>query len=198
MTERSAKWVEGVRAKFEAATGKPVDHWVKRVRSKGLGDDPKLARKWLIEGEGLTMVQVSFVLDELFPQTEDGALLDAQFAGAKAPLRPIYDRVAEEARNLGDDVMIAPRKSQITFARQVTFAVVRVATKTRVDLALRLAGEKATARLVANAKAAGSDPTHIVALTKVADVDAQVVGWLAKAYRGAARSSGRENQGGRG
>jgi hypothetical protein len=189
LTERSAKWMEGVRAKFEEATGKPVEHWVKRVRAKGFGEDPKLARKWLKESEGLTIVQVSFVLDALFPQADDdeGALLDAQFAGAKAPLRPIYDRLAEVARGLGGDVMIAPRKSQVTFARQVTFAVVRAATKTRVDLALRLAGEKGTARLVANAKAAGSDPTHVVALAKVGEVDREVVAWMKEAYRRAAR-----------
>jgi hypothetical protein len=71
--------------------------------------------------------------------------------------------------------------------RKMTFAVVRVAAKDRVDLLLRLAGQKPTARLAANAKASGSDPTHVVALRVVADVDRDVMKWLELAYEKAAR-----------
>ncbi len=188
MTERSAKWVETVKANFAKKSGKPVEAWVELVRSRGLDGDAAQPRKWLKEKHGLTTVQISFVLSNLFPeeQSED-ELLEAQYAGAKAPLRPIYDALAKAARNLGSDVMIAPRKSQVTFARKVSFAVVRVPAKDRVDLLLRLPGEKGTARLVANTKAAGSDPTHVVSLRKPADVDRAVVAWLGRAYERAVR-----------
>jgi hypothetical protein len=189
MTERSAKWMAGVKANFAKATGKPVEAWVKRARDRGFGKDVKESRKWLKESEGLTMVQANFVLTMLFPEPEGAEedLLAGQFSGAKAALRPIYDRLAKVARGFGKDVMIAPRKSQVTFARQVTFAVVRAATKDRIDLALRLDGEKATSRLASNPKAAGSDPTHTVALRSASDVDAQVLKWLKAAYAKAAR-----------
>jgi hypothetical protein len=189
MTERSAKWMETVKANFEGATGKPVEAWVARAKKQGLDRDEKAARKWLRDHEGLTMVQANYVLLELFAGSapDEDALLEAQYSGKKAALRPIYDRLAKAARALGKDVMIAPRKSQVTFARHVTFAVVRAAAADRVDLALRLPGEKPTARLVANARAAGSDPTHIVALGSAADVDAKVVKWLELAYQRAAR-----------
>jgi hypothetical protein len=188
MTARSAKWMESVKANFAEATGKPVEHWVQRAKARGFDKDIGETRKWLKEKEGLTMVQANFVLESLFPETEsEEGLLDAQYAGAKASLRPIYDELAKAARALGKDVMIAPRKSQVTFARQVTFAVVRAATKDRVDLALRLAGEEPTARLIANLKAAGSDPTHVVALAAAKDVDREVVKWLDLAYERAAR-----------
>lgn len=181
--------METVRANFPKATGKPVEAWVARARARGMDRDVKAARAFLKDTEGLTMVQANFVLTELFPQAEGGedALLDAQYAGPKEALRPIYDKLARAARKLGKDVMIAPRKSQVTFARHVSFAVVRAATKTRVDLALRLPGTKGTARLVANAKATSSDPTHVVALTRASDVDAEVTKWLAAAYAKAAR-----------
>jgi hypothetical protein len=52
---------------------------------------------------------------------------------------------------------------------------------------LRLAGHKPTARLVANAKASESDPTHLVALRKPGDVDAEVVKWMSAAYAKAER-----------
>ncbi len=56
-----------------------------------------------------------------------------------------------------------------------------------MDLFLRLAEQLPTARLVANPKATGSDPTHVVALRKAADVDREVVKWLRLAYEKAAR-----------
>ena len=189
MTERSAKWMASVKANFAKATGKPVEAWVALARANGFDRDVAQTRKWLKEKKGLTMVQANYVLEELFAHEEgsDEELLDAQYAGAKAGLRPVYDKLAKAARGFGKDVMIAPRKSQVTFARTVTFAVVRAAAKDRVDLLLRLAGQKPTARLVANAKATGSDPTHVVALRTAADVDRDVVKWLALAYDKAVR-----------
>jgi Domain of unknown function (DUF5655) len=188
MTERSAKWMATVKANFAKATGKPVEAWVKLARANRMAGDASTARRWLREHEGLTTVQTSYVLQLLFPPTDDeDELLAGQFAGKKAALRPIYDKLAKIGHGLGSDVMIAPRKSQVTFARKVTFAVVRAAAADRVDLALRLAGQKPTARLVANAKASGSDPTHVVALESPSDVDADVKKWLAMAYAKAAR-----------
>lgn len=189
MTERSAKWMASVKANFAKATGKPVEAWVDLARSHGHGDDIAQARAWLKEKQGLTMVQVNTVLMALFPEEEanEDGLLDAQYSGAKAGLRPVYDKLAKAARGLGKDVMIAPRKSQVTFARQVSFAVVRAAAKDRVDLLLRLPGQKQTARLAANPKASGSDPTHVVSLQKPADIDRDVVKWLTLAYEKAAR-----------
>jgi hypothetical protein len=189
MTERSRKWMETVKANFPEATGKPVEAWTALLKKQGFGDDPRAARAWLRDDQGLTTVQTSYVLHEAFESSEpdEGALLDAQYSGKKAALRPIYEKLAKAARGFGKDVMIAPRKSQVTFARKVSFAVVKAAAADRVDLALRLPGEKGTARLAANTKASGSDPTHVVALRAAKDVDAQVVGWLKLAYQKASR-----------
>ncbi len=187
MTARSAKWMESVMANFATATGKPVEAWVKQARAQGFDEDVKASRRWLKETKGLTMVQANCVLMALFPESGEKDLLSGQYAGPKASLRPVYDRLAKVARSLGDDVMIAPRKSQVTFARDVTFAVVRAAAKDRVDLALRLPGAKPTSRLVTNPKATGSDPTHVVALRSPADVDGEVAKWLERAYRAASR-----------
>jgi hypothetical protein len=189
MTERSAKWMASVKANFAKATGKPVEAWADLARSQGYDRDVAGARRWLRDGKGLTMVQANYVLMTLFPDEEgsDEKLLDAQYSGAKAGLRPVYDKLAKAARGLGKDVMIAPRKSQVTFARKVSFAVVRAAARGRVDLLLRLPGQRPTARLVANPKAAGSDPTHVVALQEATDVDREVVRWLTLAYEKAAR-----------
>jgi hypothetical protein len=189
MTERSAKWMASVRANFAKATGRPLEAWLSLARSAGVAEDVAKARKWLRGKQGFTTVQTHLVLDALFPREDDdeAELLDAQYSGAKAALRPVYDKLAKSARALGKDVMIAPRKSQVTFARKVTFAVVRAAAKDRVDVLLRLPGQAPTPRLVANAKATGSDPTHVVGLRKASEVDREVAKWLALAYEKAAR-----------
>jgi hypothetical protein len=180
--------MESVRANFAGATGKPVEQWATLAKAAGVASDARSARKWLREEQGLTTVQATYVLHTLFPASAgDEEMVAAQYSGAKAPLRAVYDALVQAARKLGADVMIAPRKSQVTFARDVTFAVVRAAAKDRVDLALRLPGEKATARLAAEAKASGSDPTHKVRLRTPREVDAEVKRWLARAYEGAKR-----------
>jgi hypothetical protein len=77
---------------------------------------------------------------------------------------------------------VMPRKSQVTLSRGTSFAVVRAATKDRVDLFLKLHGEKATPRLIADPKAMKSDPSHIVSLRAAKDVDREVVAWMKRAY----------------
>ena len=72
---------------------------------------------------------------------------------AKPRWRPIYDAVEKAARRLGKDVDVMPRKSrQVTFSRAKSFAVVRAASKDRIELALKLHGAKATPRLVARTR----------------------------------------------
>src|SRR6516162_9059466 len=102
MTERSAKWMASVKANFAKATGKPVEAWVDLARSQGHGDDLARTRKWLKDKHGLTMVQVNTVLMALFPEEEESEddLLDAQYSGAKAGLRPVYEKLAKAARGL--------------------------------------------------------------------------------------------------
>ncbi len=186
MTERSAKWMETVLANCEANTGRPLPQWLAMAR-KARVKDANEARTWA-KDQGLSAVYQTAVFESLFPSSEgDDALVEAQYAGAKAALRPIYDALVRSARALGADVAIMPRKSQVTFSRATTFAVVRAATKDRVDVAFKLQGEEPTRRLLLDAKATGSDPSHSVRIQAVKEVDKELVGWMTKAYERAAR-----------
>ncbi len=49
-------------------------------------------------------------------------LAAAQFAGAKAALRPIYDRILEVVAEFGQDVTLNPRESYVALARKQQFA----------------------------------------------------------------------------
>jgi Domain of unknown function (DUF5655) len=181
MTERSAKWVDSVLANCEANTGRALPEWT-RLAKKARVKNAREARTWAKE-QGLSTVYQTAVVESLFPaEDEDAALVDGQYGGTKAALRPIYDALVKAVRAFGEDVAIMPRKSQVTLSRTTSFAVIRAATRDRVDVAMKLHGRKATARLAIDKSATGSDPSHVARVSAVREVDRELVGWLREAY----------------
>jgi hypothetical protein len=78
-------------------------------------------------------------------------------------------------------VSVQARKTCVTLITpRRTFAVVQATTKSRVDLGLRLDDDRPAGRLLA-AKNLGA-ATVRVPLTRPEDVDAEVLGWLRRAY----------------
>lgn len=114
-----------------------------------------------------------------------GEGVDAQYAGTKAGLRPIYDRVQSIVTGFGDDVATAVRKSYVAFVRGKQFAVVQPSTATRVDVGLKLPGVVATDRLQSSAGVGGGAITHKVAVHAADEIDDELIGWLRAAYEGA-------------
>jgi len=108
----------------------------------------------------------------------DDALVDLQYAGAKAALRPVYDAVVAAVTAFGPDVEVAPKRTGVSLRRSKQFAVVEASSAKRVQLGIQLKGEPATDRLlVGNAMC-----SHKVNLTDAGDVDDDLVGWLRAAY----------------
>lgn len=105
-------------------------------------------------------------------------LIDAQYAGTKGHLRPILDRLLTEARSLGADVQIAPKKTSVSLRRTMQFALVEAPSAKRVRVGVNLKGAEPTERLVA----AGGMCTHRVDVTSEAEVDEELLGWLRQAY----------------
>jgi hypothetical protein len=181
MTERSAKWMDSVLANYEANTGRTLAQWLV-LATKARLKNAREARAWAKQ-QGLSAVYQSALVETLFPSKDgDDAMLDAQYSGAKAALRPIYTALVTSVRAFGEDVEVMPRKSQVTFSRATSFAVIRAATRDRVDVALKLHGEKPTSRLVLDAEATKSDPSHVVGVRAVQEVDKELVGWMRSAY----------------
>lgn len=108
----------------------------------------------------------------------DEELVDAQYSGAKAALRPVCDRLVAAARGLGGDVEIAPKKTGVSLRRSKQFALVEVPSSRRVRVGLNLRGEPPTDRL----REAGGMCTHTVDITGVEEVDDELLGWLRAAY----------------
>jgi hypothetical protein len=191
MTERSAKWMEGVVANCEKNTGRSLEQWARLARGAKLTDAGQ-ARAWARD-QGLSIVYATAVTQALFSEAtsgDDEALVEGQYSGPKAALRPIYEAVVKAARKLGADVEVMPRKSQVTLSREKSFAVLRAAAKDRVEVLLKLSGTVATKRLVAIPKAMTSDPTHVVRLHALKEVDRELTGWLRAAYQRAGAGAG--------
>ena len=112
------------------------------------------------------------------PQT----LVDAQYRGAKAHFRPLYEKIATEAQRLDPAVELAPRKSYVALQKNKTFALIKASTKNRLDLGLKLPAREGYGRLQDSAGFGSGSITHKVALHSLVDIDEEVIGWLRVAY----------------
>ena len=167
---------------LEERTGLDVTTWNQRIQAQHLKDERAL-RTWLIE-QGVTgYAQNLLVMEHFgypdFMQASADELIEGQYAD-RPQLRPIFEAILAAA-GLGD-VTIQARKTYVSLmtARR-TFARVQPTTKQRVDLALRLEGQKPGGRLQPS-RIHASTPLQI-SLTTPDDVDAEVLDWLQKAYK---------------
>ncbi len=84
-------------------------------------------------------------------------------------------------QKFGNDITHTPKKSSVSLIRKKQFALIKPATRTRVDLGLKLKGKPTTERL-GNSGPFGAMCTHRVQLTDVEGVDAELLGCLKEAY----------------
>lgn len=184
--------MEAMKANLPAKTGKTFEQWVEVAR-KG----PPVVKAlvpWLKE-KGLGTVTATMVAHEVhggyMKEHEDpAALLEGNFAGEKAALRPVYDALEKAARKLGEDFTLYPCKTYITLKRTRQIGVVKVA-KDRIDLGLILPGVEAAGRLEKATRSIGNDRvTHKVALASKKDLDAEALGYLKQAYALDGRAEG--------
>jgi predicted transport protein len=109
-------------------------------------------------------------------------LVNAQFAGPKAHLRPLYDRLIAAALAIDPTIQIAPRQSYVALQKNKTFALIKASTRDRLDLGLKLPAYDAADRLQDSAGFGSGSITHRVALHTLDDVDGELLAWLRAAY----------------
>lgn len=187
-------------ANLREKTGRSLDEWVALAAGCGESKHGGIV-KWLKSAHGMGHGYANMVAAATLKagvagtgQAAPGAaagltasggddLVDAQYAGKKAALRPIHDALIAAARALGKDVEVSPKKTCVSLRRSRQFALVQPSTATRVDLGLRLDGVPAKGRLELSGSW-NSMVSHRVRLESVKDIDAEVKGWLGDAYRG--------------
>ncbi len=174
-------------ANMKEKTGKSLEQWLAIARRSGLAKHGELV-KMLKSDHGMTHGFANLVAHKTLksdagsvPDSAD--LVDAQYSGAKAELRAIYDAVIAAAKKCGD-VEVSPKKNYVSLRRSKQFAIIQPSTRTRVDLGLNLKGEAAKGRLEASGSF-NSMVSHRVRLEKPADVDRDVKAWLKKAWSAA-------------
>lgn len=168
-------------------TGRPLEDWLKIVGASGLDKHGAIV-KMLKTEHGMTHGFANLVAHTALKSaaaTSDASgdeLVEAQYAGGKSDLKPIYDDIIAFAQTLGSDVEISPKKASVSLRRSKQFALVTPATKTRIDLGINIKGKDAEGRLEASKNAMC---THVVKLTAPVEFDDEVKAWLKEAYSAA-------------
>lgn len=183
--------MRAVIANLPAKTGRGFDEWVALTREQAI-DQLGMSKNgevvdWLKREYGLGHSTAFILAAEALKPADyvaptDEQLIDAQYAGAKAALRPIFERVLAYVMTLGDDVRIETRQSYVAFARAKQFALIQPSTKTRVDLGLVLSDVAPSGRLAASTNFGSGSINRRVALATPADVDAEIENWLRHAH----------------
>ncbi|MCB9282724.1 MAG: DUF4287 domain-containing protein [Lewinellaceae bacterium] len=162
-------------------TGKSLEEWKKLLQGKSFAKFSE-AVKFLKEEHGVTHGFANTIVTlskEENSASED--LVANQYKG-KEDLLPIYQKLLEIVKNFGQDVVITPKKETVSVIRKRQFALIKPATKTRIDLGLKLPGKELTGRLE-NSGPFGTMCTHRVKLESVGEIDRELIEWLQEAYQ---------------
>lgn len=176
---------------IEKRTGRSLEQLSTLVRESGLskhGELVSMLKSTLGMGHGDANLLVHFVRGGVSASATGpseramGDVLDELYAGPKAALRPVHERLLEELARLGP-YETAPKKSYVSYRRTKQFAMIGPATKTQVEVGLNVKGLAATDRL--RPLPAGQMCNYKVRLGTVDEVDAELIGWLRAAYESA-------------
>lgn len=174
-------------ANLAEKTGKPLGGWLKIVKASGAARHGEIVK--LLKGEhGMTHGYANLVAHRALASSADMAddadLVAAQYAGKKAGLKPVYDRLVETVSGFGKDVGIAPKKAYVSVRRKKQFAIFQPSTPARLDVGLNLKGVEPAGRLEASGSF-NAMVSHRVRLASPGDADAELAAWLKAAYDGA-------------
>lgn len=164
-------------------TGKSLDHWINVVEKSGL-DKHKAIMDFLKKEHEFTHGFANFVALKARKSDagsqDDSDLLINQYKG-KEVLKPIYEQLVKVISKFGEDITQTPKKDSVSMIRKKQFALIKPATKTRIDLGLKLKDVPVGERLEGSGPF-GSMCTHRVRLESMEQVDEELIAWLKTAY----------------
>ena len=141
-------------------------------------------RTWLMETYGLGYGDantLAHAAKDAPPAPGDGAAdpLADIYTGKKAHLRSIHDAVMAAIQPWGE-FEVAPKKGYVALRRKKQFAMLGPKTVDRAELGINLKDDVGSERIVAQKP--GGMCQYAVALTSPADVDAELLSVLRRAY----------------
>ena len=175
-------------ANIEKRSGKSLDALAKIVKASGLskhGEIRDMLKRDLGMGHGDANTLVHHVLKSDGASAAEASgrahptVLDEIYSGAKAPLRPIHDKLMSAIEAFGP-FEIAPKKGYVSLRRKKQFAMIGPGTNTRVDVGLNMKDVPGTDRL--KALPAGGMCQYQVRVTDPEEVNAELIAWIRRAY----------------
>ena len=161
-------------------TGKSLEEWKIILKEKSFEK----------HSEGVKYLKTEFNISHGFANTivtlsknddhPEENLVDNQYQG-KESLIPIYNELIAYINTLGKDITITPKKGSVSIIRKRQFVLIKPATKTRIDLGLKLKDQPITERLE-NSGPFGTMCTHRVKLSTKDEVDHELKEWIKEAY----------------
>lgn len=183
------KWT----AELKGKTGRSVEEWVELIKKKG-PKDVAARRDWLKAEHGLGTNSAWWLAERATKGTGDEDTPDAylkaaegyvaaQYAGAKAGLKPLYDALLETGLAVAPDVIACPCRTMVPLFRNHVIAQIKPAAKDRIDLGFALKDHPFSERLKDTGGLKKKDRiTHKVEIRSLKDIDSEVKKLLKKAY----------------
>ena len=173
---------------IEERYGRPMPEWFAVIAASGLTKHPEVvamlkAEHGMAHGAAHRVSLLSREAGQPAAASADAAI-DDLYAGKKAPLRPLHDRLMTVIGGFGGDLATVPKKGYLSLRRRKQFAMIQPSAAGRLDVGLILPDVPAAGRL----EASGSFNalfTHRVRLTSADEIDAELTGWLRDAYANA-------------
>ena len=161
-------------------TGKSLEEWKKILKAKAFAKHSE-GVKFLKTEHGVTHGFANTIVTlSKDDNNSNEDLITNQYKG-KENLFPIYEKLLPIVKGFGNDVTVTPKKTSVSVIRKRQFVLIKPATKTRIDLGLKLPDKPTTDRL-GNSGPFGTMCTHRVQLNSVEDVDDELIGWMREAY----------------
>ena len=190
----SVAYTQKIIANLKTKTGRTIDEWIAFVKKSG----PKTEadrRAWLKEAHALGTNYAWWIAeraegkggDEDNPDVylrQAPKYVEDMYAGKRAALRPVYERLLTMGLGAGEDAKACPCKTMVPLYREHVFAELKPATNSRIDVGLALGADaqKLPARIEAVKGSKGNRITHRIAIESIDHVDDFVARWLKKAY----------------
>ena len=133
------KWVQEMPQK----TGRSLDEWLALIRKSGPPTE-KERIAWLKSEHKLGTNSAAWIAGRLEGKnTEEDSpeaylkqaeeWVEAQYAGPRAALRPLYEQLLKLGFSINKDVKACPCKTMVPFYRQHVFGQIKPSTNTRID-----------------------------------------------------------------
>jgi hypothetical protein len=183
------KWIQELPVK----TGRSLEGWIALTKESGPPKENE-RREWLKKEHKLGTNAASWIAERADGKgTEEDSpeaylktaaeWVEAQYSGARATLRPLYEHLLRLGFSLGKDVKACPCKTMVPFYRNHVFAQIKPSTNTRIDLGFALGNMKTPRRLIDTGGYERKDRiTRRIEIKSKADIDDEVKRWLKKAY----------------